>query len=311
MEDFASYLIAARARTGLTQSQLATAAGLTPSYLSFIENRKKPPPSDEVCRRLASVLKVPAAEMLEIAHLQRAPAPLRRKLESLKERLHRERRSMRHVVQALLSPFVPGLFVDPAGFDLPTAAESPARQRQLKEILGALGRRYADREREFRKLLDALRPRDRERLLKALPAILRGAEEIGGPEEPPPAPVLHYSPPDAPEGAPFLLLAAETVLGGEIRAGDRMLVDPGASPMPGDLLVLRGEEGPRYARLRLSGSDYLLETGGGQAMTGEVRLQAEELSRTLRATCAGVVLEIHRTLRRGEAPPSPEGRPAG
>ncbi|MHC4224682.1 MAG: helix-turn-helix domain-containing protein, partial [Planctomycetota bacterium] len=37
MQDFAALLLGARTRAGLTQAQVAIAAGLTPSYLSFIE----------------------------------------------------------------------------------------------------------------------------------------------------------------------------------------------------------------------------------------------------------------------------------
>ena len=46
MDNFASVLLTARKRSGLTQAHLYVSAWLTPSYLSFIENRKKPPASD-------------------------------------------------------------------------------------------------------------------------------------------------------------------------------------------------------------------------------------------------------------------------
>jgi len=137
MDDFAAILVAARRHTGRTQAQVAIAAGLTPSYLSFLENRKKPPPSDEVCRKLAKVLKVPAKRLLDLAHIQRAPESVRIEVRSLRHSLKRERRSRTRALKALLSPF---LFAGPPGYldsALDTLQISPARRRRLRAALRA------------------------------------------------------------------------------------------------------------------------------------------------------------------------------
>jgi len=135
MEDFAAVLIQARRRTGLTQAQVATVAGLTPSYLSLLENRKKPPPSDEVCRSLAVALRISAKRLLDLAHIQRAPESVRTEVRSLRHSLKRERRSRTRASRALLSPF---LFAGPPGYlesALDTLQISPARRRRLRAAL--------------------------------------------------------------------------------------------------------------------------------------------------------------------------------
>ncbi|MGH7163379.1 MAG: helix-turn-helix domain-containing protein [Planctomycetota bacterium] len=306
MEDFANLLSAARTRAGLTQTQLASEAGLTPSYLSFLERRKKPPPSDDVCRRLAAVLKVPERSLLDVAHLQRAPETLRKKFRSLTHLLTRERKRRSELLRSLLSPFLPDAPL--AGVEALSTALSlgPRKQRRLAEVLAAVGRRQADKADDIAAVLDELPERQRAQLLDALPGLLSarrtppnpaGAAGTRSGKEP----ALLYAPPDdrATRARPYLLEAPADALGGEIRAGDVLLVDPVAPARPGDLLVLRGEVGPVFSRVVLVGDAFRLERGPGKSEEGT--LDRAALERRIREVGAGIVVEIRRTLpgRRG------------
>ena len=79
MTDFATYLKRKRESAGLTQVELAGKVGLTGSYISILESRKKPPPSDTVLKRLARALEVGEDEILEVAHLDLRGARRRRR----------------------------------------------------------------------------------------------------------------------------------------------------------------------------------------------------------------------------------------
>jgi transcriptional regulator with XRE-family HTH domain len=294
MEDFATLLIARRKEAGLSQTQLAQAAALTPSYVSFLESRKKPPPSDGVCRRLAAALGIGENRLLEAAHLERTPPTIRKRVAAIERRLQRERRTWEGFLDSLLSP-IGDLRADPASAlaSVPAAGDR-ARKDRLRETLAALGRRYADRERELRRLLDVLPPSARGRLLEALPRILRGAAgELEEPSEVPVFPLL-FAPLDRSKAkGSYFLEAAEENLGGTVRKGDRLLVDPSLAPRSGDLLVLRGEAGALFRRLESSGGIHRLEGGPG----GAESLDAAGLAARLAATFAGVVVEIRRRLR--------------
>jgi transcriptional regulator with XRE-family HTH domain len=220
MSDFAALLVDARTKLGLTQSQLAAAAGLTPSYLCFIERRKKPPPSDEVCIRLAEVLQIPADDLIEVAHLERAPEPLRRRIQSLDQTVRRERRSRLKALKSLLSPF---LFGGPPGFTesaLQTVGISDARKRRIREVLQAVGRKHQDQERAVSRLIDELPERERAALLEALPRMLRDVS--------PPTAFTHE---------------ADGSFGDEVRPGDLLLIDPATEARAGDLVLVRDSGG--------------------------------------------------------------------
>ncbi len=266
MEDFAGLLIAAREKARLTQAFVAQSAGLTPSYLSFIENRKKPPPSDEVCRRLAEVLGLPPRKLIEVAHLERAPETVRRRVKSLRHTLRRERRSRRRVLESLLSPF---LFRGPPGYvdsALDAVGIDKRRQKRIREALAAVGRRHQDRAVKVAKIVEDLPERDRRALLEALPGLLKEGEL-------PPTPSPPTSPP---EGA--YLLACDAAMAasapeGELREGDRLLVDPTVPAREGDLVVVRGEAGHLVRRV-----------GADESVAG-----------------LGTVLEVRRPLRRPDS----------
>lgn len=305
MEDFASLLIAARERLGITQAQLATSAGLTPSYLSLIENRKKPPPSDTVCERLADVLGVPPRELLEVAHLQRSPTTVRRRLTTLSGKLSRERRSRGRVLEWLLSPFLS--MAQPGALDVEWLGGSYGRSHRLREVLAALGRRHQDQAKAVSRLVDELPERDRRLLLEALPRILgrqNGREIPGAPPE------LFYSlpPGDRSPKRPFLLAWAGLPSGGELRDGDLLLVDPTLRAQAGDIVLFRGPDGEAVARrLQGAGADYSLapvERAPGPGPGAEDAASADVVAEARKQVArdgVGVVVEIRRPLRRTHA----------
>lgn len=302
MEDFSALLAAARERLGITQAQLAASAGLTPSYVCLLESGKKPPPSDRVCERLAAVLGVPARQLLEVAHLQRSPTTIQRRVRTLNGRLTREQRSRQRVLESLLPPFLfptaPSWIEAAVGWIGGTAM----RKRRLQEVLTALGRRHQDRATAVSRLVDELPERDRRLLLEALPQILSDRGQ--------PSPRLYYNLPPTEEQlrSPFLLAwTGAASPGGELRDGDVLLVDPRIEPREGDVLILRGPDGtPVARRLVGDGANRRLvavedraasraappEGGGAGGSTAPV---AAELARDL----VGVAAEIRRPLRRG------------
>ncbi len=289
MEDFAAVLLAARAEAGLTQAELATAAGLTPSYLSFIENRKKPPPSDEVCRRLAKVLDMTPAKLVDVAHLERAPEPLRKRVRSLTHSLKRERHSRKRLLESLLSPF---LFGDPPGFNesaIDMLSISAARRRRIRDVLKAVGRRHADRERQVSRVVDQLPERERAVLLAALAKLLKKDERH---KRPPP----HFY--SAPQGdgiprTPYRLTADRGGLDGEVRPKDVLIVDPARPAEPGDIVVIGGEG--QIRRLEQKGDGFVLRGGRDEAFPE--KMTRKELDGWLARHSAGVVVEIRRSLR--------------
>lgn len=251
MEDFAAHLVEARKRAGLTQTQLASAAGLTPSYLSFIENRKKPPPSDAVCLRLATALELPAEALLERAHLERAPKELRARVQDLTSSLHREQSSVRSFLEGLLSPF---LFSGPPGYAdsaMDVLALSPARRRRIQEAARRGGDTAKRREQEIRKLLADLSPAELRAVASRLPLLLEG-------QPPHPIPVLSEIPKEGSERAqqPFILVLQGEHLGSLSfpSPGDHVLIAPHIQPAAGDLLLIRDGHSGIVRRLDAEGA---------------------------------------------------------
>ncbi len=337
MPDFATLLRDARTRKGLTQAEVAIAAGLTPSYLSFIENRKKPPPSDDVCRRLARALGIAEQALLEVAHLERAPAPLRNRLRSMATAMRRERQSATNVLRSLLSPFLssgpPGLLEGA----LDTTGMTARRRKRLREVLGAVSTGQSASQ-ELNRLLEALTESERAALLEALPRILsrRAAHPSLAPNAPPAAsaegsspfaagalpastPIL-YAPPrhDRAPPTPYLLAVTEGSCIGvpQVEAGDLVLVDAQAAPRVGDLLVFIGEEGPSLRRLGRLAPDTPPESkaaGAGGTRTAREGsaapprldgLDSAAFAALWRSAGAGVVIELRRRMRRATDAPT-------
>jgi len=310
-EDFAGILVAARRRAGLTQAEVATAAGLTPSYLSFLENRRKPPPSEDVCRRLAAALDLDATELVEIAHTERAPDSLRQRLRRLDSSLKRERRTRKRLLRSLLSPF---LFAGPPGYlsdALETVKLSSARRRRLRQALTAVGRRNQDRAAEVADIIDALPDRERDRLLDALPDLIaRGAgsriepgEADASPETDEPA--AFPLPPDAGEHAGRFRVTVDdgwtdlAVAGDDVRAGDEVTADPGLDPAAGDLVVLRNGDRGGLARVEVDdGAFVLVRANPAGHIWREPPREDEAWTDRLHDCGAAVVVEVRRPFRR-------------
>ena len=295
MEDFASLLVTSRKKSGLTQTQVAESAGLTPSYLSFIENRKKPPPSDEVCRRLAAALGLDPEVLLERAHLQRAPKELRARVQSLTTSLHREQRSLRHVLQGMLSPF---LFSGPPGYAdsaMDALALSPAKQRRIREAARRARHDRSAREAEMRKFVDELSDTELEALAQRVPRLIEDRGSVSRSAEPP---LLETLPPqDDPRAEhPFLLDVTADQVGSlsTPTAGDRVLVDPGTQPEPEDFLLLREPPVGAVRRLRQAGERFELE---GAPAGAEDLGQVGDLVRHFEAILVGVIIEVRTVLR--------------
>jgi transcriptional regulator with XRE-family HTH domain len=319
MQDFATVLLDARKRSGLTQAQLAVSAGLTPSYLSFIENRKKPPPSDEVCRRLGEVLGIPAKELIDVAHMERAPEPLRRRVNTLTQSLHKERKSRLRALKSMLSPF---LFAGPPGFResaLDAIGINPLRKKRIRQVLAAVGRDHQDQEREISKLVDELPEKERALILERLPAILGRAgtgakapttapERARGPRDGE-APLLYALPEPGHEAAYRVEVDAERAAGfDDLRAGDQLVVEPGQRPGLEDLCVLRSDaHGFVVRRLVARGESFALvldhpaaarSDGGDREPPSEPELGAVDLAALLGKVGAGTIVEVRRPLRR-------------
>jgi len=304
VENFASFLLDARKRSGLTQAHLAIAAGLTPSYLSFIENGKKPPPSDEVCQRLAGVLEIPADSLLEVAHMQRAPEALQKRVKSLTHSLRREKRSRLRALKSMLSPF---LFAGPPGFResaLDALGISPIRRRRIREVLAAVGRGHQEQEQKVSRIVDELPDRERDLLLEKLPGILaRASEEDAPPTASTPSravePPLLYGPPEG--NQPYRLEIPAVLAGGfaDLEASDQIVVDPRVRAAPGDLVVVRNATGFGLRRVTVVGEGFGLVAGDEATGTDEA-VTLSELIAWLRQTGAGTVVELRRPYRRGK-----------
>lgn len=78
MRTFAQVLRLHREKAGLKQSDLAVKVGVTGPYISLLESGKRPPPADDVTRRIEKALDVPPKTLLRLAHIARTPEDIRR-----------------------------------------------------------------------------------------------------------------------------------------------------------------------------------------------------------------------------------------
>lgn len=265
---FADALKEARQAAGLSQAALARRAGLTGSYISVLESRRRKPPSPRVIRALCRVLEIDATPLLEAAALERSPPTVRRRL----ERMHKERGRVQKTRDNLLTTTLFHLsrrprVVEPlAGFlDLP-----PDQQALLGRMLGRVRRVRSLDEAESRSetILEDASAEERDALARVLPRALgREGGERGEGEEPaereePPV-VEATVPPTAPVHGDLARARPETgrrpvnadawnealffwrVRGDDahprFEAGDIVLVDPRREPTEGDVVVLRHE----------------------------------------------------------------------
>jgi len=87
---FARALRSYREQAGMKQLDLARKVGVSGPYISVLESGKRPPPADDVTRRIESALGVPSRTLLRLAHIARTPEDIRRAAEI--DRLYEEGR---------------------------------------------------------------------------------------------------------------------------------------------------------------------------------------------------------------------------
>jgi transcriptional regulator with XRE-family HTH domain len=257
LTDFADYLRAARERAGLTQSELAARVGLTGSYISVLESRKKPPPSDPVLRRLARALGVPEQEILETAHLDRSPDDIRERI----RRLDRHLRVERKLTKRLLTDLLPSSlwhFGSVRGFHeaaLEKLRLDAKRKRILRGVLSRLGPLTTrdDFEERSRLVIESLPEEERSVLFDVIPELVRepaleSVERAAAPmrlvplfDRPPThgGAVLSALPVLLEDHRPgcYFVVAGDGEMAPRVERGDRLLVVPGAPAGPGSLVL--------------------------------------------------------------------------
>lgn len=279
-DDFASLLKEARSGAGMTQTELASRSRLTGAYISQLEGRKKPPPSDEVVRRIAQALKADADALLEAAHLEKIPQDVRRKVRLLDLRLTRQRK----ITRTLLGDMLPLTLFN--FLRAPAHMERASRTRRIgsrgRALLARLQEEIGPVEsfREFRKTsrraIDGLKEEERDALVETLEAMTEW--EGGVPAEKPAEaetvkeiPVFDAPPAGSAEARReaargFLAVAdsrwkesryALAVAGDEMHPrfekGDLVVLDEHVMPRNGDIVAATLEEGGwmlgRYMKL--------------------------------------------------------------
>lgn len=91
-ERMADVMRARRLELGLTLGEVAERAGCAKSYLSLLENHRKPAPSSDACRALEKALRLPHGRLVALAELERTPPTVLERLARLEkfERAQRE-----------------------------------------------------------------------------------------------------------------------------------------------------------------------------------------------------------------------------
>jgi transcriptional regulator with XRE-family HTH domain/SOS-response transcriptional repressor LexA len=315
---FADALKEARQAAGLSQAALARRAGLTGSYISVLESRRRPPPSPRVVRSLCRVLDIQAAPLLEAAALERSPPTVRRRL----ERMNQERGRVQKTRDRLLTTTLfhlsrrPRVVEPMAGFlDLP-----PDQQALLGRLLGRVRRARSLDEVESRAdtILEDASPEERDALVRVLPGAL-GDEGTGpgeadaadvGSEAPFVEPVAPPSPATAPVHADlarrrepigrrsvardawhaelFFWRVSGDDAHPRFEAGDLVLVDPHRAPAEGDVVVLRHDGRDRIGTYLRRGDE--IQVVFPRPEVPPIRLGAS------RFRPAGVVIRLERDL---------------
>ncbi|MHC4599104.1 MAG: S24 family peptidase [Planctomycetota bacterium] len=323
-DDFASRLKEARQRADLTQADLALRSDLTAAYISQLEGRKKPPPSDEVIERIARALRIKAKDLLEQAHLEKTPKDVRKKVHLLDARLRRQRRFTRLLLDDIL-PLTLFNFLRTPG-----TIEKASRTRRIakdgREVLSKLRDRVGDARsfKEFRKgsreAINELKEEERETLVETLQVLAaweggpgrpdapaaEGVKELPVFDAPPPAPAVENT--DAARG--FLpvvasrwkrtcygLAVADDTMFPKMEKGDLVVLDEGRIARNGDVVAVTLEEGGwmlgRY--MKLDKEIEVTPANPNHPPRRFPRSRGQSKGYSLR----GVAVELVRSLRRG------------
>lgn len=166
---FATLLRQARKEAGLSQVTLARRAGLTGSYISFLESEQRRPPAAEVITALCEALGVDDGPLQDAAALERSPPPVRKRLERMRRERGRVQRSRDRLLTTTLFHLAQGpRVVDPLGgfLDLP-----PGEQAVLGRLLGRFRavKSVDEAESKAADLLEGTSAKQRDALVEVLP----------------------------------------------------------------------------------------------------------------------------------------------
>ncbi len=275
---FAILLKRARKRAGLTQESLGKKAGLTGSYISMIESGRKPAPRSPVITRICKALGVREKHYQDAAALERAPDPIRKRLEKIDRD---EKSAQRHRDRLLSTTLFHLAHRGPVGAAGSFHDLSPAQRGLLGRLLGRARRARSaeDAERRSNEVLEEASTGERDMLARVIPAALaRGSSAKEAPAAPTPTPERSRALPIyadlARSGKPTGQLEVDPALWHEqaflwrvsgddayprIEAGDLLLVDPLAEPKSGDLVALRHKGRDHVRLLHLQDDQVRLE----------------------------------------------------
>ena len=189
-------------------------------------------------RRIAGVLSIDPGAALHVAHLDRAPDELRRVVDLLRRQAELERAMRERTAEALfplsLWNLLPG---DPPRRTPGPPSPSPGASivRALDQILD-LARSTPDLDTylgESRRLLAALPAKDRRRILEAAPAFAERTASSSAPRT---------------RSGPRVVPAPAAGCPPDVLPGDSLLVEDGAPPGPGDLVLVEEAGGPAVRR---------------------------------------------------------------
>ncbi len=171
---FAEHLKDARLAAGMSQSTLARRAGLTGSYISLLESRRRPPPTRRVIRALSRVLGIEASPLLEAAALERSPPTVRKRFEQMrKERGKVQKTRDRILTTTLFHLSRRPRVVEPMAEFLDL---QPGQQALLGRLLGRVRkvRNLDEVETRADTILEDATTEDRNALVRVLPRALTG-----------------------------------------------------------------------------------------------------------------------------------------
>jgi len=310
--DFATYLKEAREAAGLNQSELAEQVGLTGSYISVLESRRKPPPSDPVLKRMATALGKPERELLEVAHLDRTPDDIRKKIRALDRRLSLERK----VTSSLLNQLLPsslwhfGRVPGHPEYGLEKLRLDGKRRRILTKVIRRIGHLTTrdDFEEESRLVIETLPAEERSVLAEVLPELVRDPPRVPETETrtagvPLLLPLLTAPPRKSAQSTPdpraqiavaaedhhpdrYFLTAGDDDMRPRIEHGDLVLVAPDLTPDDGALAVVRIGKRTTVREVHATREGLLLVAANPAIRTTKAKADA----------LRGVVLEIRRRL---------------